>query len=148
LRKVNRGRSIEPGDRWGYDKRKFSKGRKEMETKDALFERAARWISTFLEPVFQGLVNDLKKKGYEASISGKTNQFLTLEFSTPDARFEYTIGCMVREGHVDLDCSRRRNNITKPVLFRAVGAVYDIEDVSEGEVKEHFQETFRRWLEK
>jgi len=117
-------------------------------------ERASHWIINSLAPVFDFLVKDLREKGYQASLSKQTDKALTLSFSKEGNRFEYTIDCMIRptpipnwpESHVDLDCSCRVNNTKSPVQFRSINAKYDIEDISEKEIIEHFRTTFRRWL--
>jgi len=117
-------------------------------------ERGSHWISNSLAPVFDSVANDLRQKGYQASLSEQTDQALTLSFSKEGNRFEYTIGCMIRptpipnwpEGHIDLDCSYRVNNTKSPVQFRNINAKYDIEDIGEKEIVEHFRKTFRRWL--
>jgi hypothetical protein len=117
-------------------------------------ERGSHWISNSLAPVFDSVANDLRQKGYQASLSEQTDQALTLSFSKEGNRFEYTIGCMIRptpipnwpEGHIDLDCSYRINNTKSPVQFRSIKAKYDIEDIGEKEIVEHFRKTFRRWL--
>jgi hypothetical protein len=114
-------------------------------------ERASHWISNSLAPVLDFLVEYLGGKGYKASLSGQTDQALTLSFSKEGKRFEYTIGCMIRptpiqnwpEGHIDLDCSYRVNNTKSPVQFRNINAKYDIEDIGEKEIVEHFRKTFR-----
>lgn len=117
-------------------------------------ERASHWISSSLAPVFDFLVNDLGEKGYKASLSKQTDQSLTLSFSKGGNRFEYTISCVIRptpipnwpEGHVDLVCYRRVNNRGLTILFRNINAEYDIEDVGEKEIVNHFHGTFRLWL--
>jgi hypothetical protein len=117
-------------------------------------ERASHWISSSLAPVFDFLVNDLGEKGYQASLSKQTDQALTLSFSKEGNRFEYTIDCMIRptpipnwpEGHVNLDCYYRVNNTKSPIQFRKTNAKYDIEDIGEKEIVEHFRKTFQRWL--
>jgi len=118
------------------------------------FDRASRWISNFLEPVFDNLVKALKEDGYLASKFKRTDQALTLTFSKAANRFEYTINCMVKptpipnwpEGHIDLDCYSQVNYVEGPVHFRDMEAKYDIEDVGEKEINEHFHKTFRAWL--
>ena len=118
------------------------------------FERASHWISNSLAPVFDFIVNDLGEKGYQASLSKQTDQALTHSFSKEGNRFEYTIGYMIRptpipnwpEGHIDLACSYRVNNTKNPVQFRNISAKYDIEDIGEKEITEHFRRTFGRWL--
>lgn len=134
--------------------RSMIKNKSEREGEVDPFERASHWMSNSLAPVFNFLVEDLGGKGYKASLSGQTDQALTLSFSKEGKRFEYTIGCMIRptpipnwpEGHIDLDCSYRINNTNSPVQFRNINAKYDIEDIGEKEIVEHFRKTFRRWL--
>jgi hypothetical protein len=127
---------------------------KNIEKQDP-FERASNWITSFLVPVFESLARELEEMGYHASVPRHIDQSLTLRFDKGANRFEYRLECMIGppsipdrpEDYIALECSRRVNYTAEPVPFRETRATYDIKGVSEQEIKQHFRNTFRRWLE-
>ena len=119
-----------------------------------LFIRAHNWVGTFLTPIFKSLAKDLEDRGYKTSSPKPTNKSINLNFSRGHNRFEYILTCMVRPpktstdtGHVDLCYLRttpRGRPHSKP--FRIEKAEYDISDVTEKEILDHFTKAFDFWF--
>ena len=130
--------------------------KKEDACKKELYERASRCVRDFLPSIFDTLIKELEKEGYQASKSRQTDHSLALNFSKGGRNFEYKILCVMRppssdwpKGRIDLNFSYIVENLHYNwIPFRNKTDEYDVEAVGDKEVRKHFWRKFRLWLKR